>query len=331
LEKHVVIVSIVIPTHNRSDALAETLLNLAGQKFEGSWEVVVVNNLCTDDTDEVVRRQSFPVPLRLIHEGKPGAAAARNAGIRAAEGRYVILLDNDILVEPDFIRLHHDLLLANPGCWILGQVVNLPEQNSTPFGKFRRDMYGYIPRESAEREAHWLAGTNFSMPRADWERLGGFDEQFSGASVEDYDFAVRAWQIGIKILFQPKIVAIHNDWAGFSIEDYCRRQRLYSQSEPLFWRKYGDRHIRLDLVRQNMPPNLRRDGPMLLAKKLLKNVLASRTWQKILSDVCALLERKWPWPPLLHLVYRLMLAVAIYQGFQEGLRLHQIVAKNSVE
>src|SRR5262249_22238196 len=214
---------------NRSDALQETLLKLSVQEFPEPWEVIVVNNRCTDDTDEVVRRQSFPVSLRLIHEEKPGAAAARNAGIAAAAGQYVILLHNDILVEPDFTRRHYDLLLANRGCWILGQIVNLPEQNNTPFGRFRNTLYGYIPRESAGGEAYWLAGTNFSMPRSDWERLGGFDERFSGASVEDYDFAVRAWDVGIKILFRPSIVALHNDWAGFSIQDYCRRQRLYSQ------------------------------------------------------------------------------------------------------
>src|SRR5262249_1563501 len=174
-------ISVVIPTHNRSDALAKTLLKLSEQQFTESWELIVVNNRCDDDTDEVVRRRHFPAPLRLIHEEKPGVAAARNAGIAVARGRHIILLDNDILVEPDFLRRHYDLLLANPGCWIMGQVVNLPEQGATPFGKYRQSLYGYIPRESAGGEAYWLAGSNISLPRSDWERLGGFDERFSGA------------------------------------------------------------------------------------------------------------------------------------------------------
>ena len=55
-------ISVVIPTHNRSDALAKTLLNLSEQQFTESWEVIVVNNRSTDDTDEVVRGQRFPVP-----------------------------------------------------------------------------------------------------------------------------------------------------------------------------------------------------------------------------------------------------------------------------
>jgi len=315
-------ISVVIPTHNRSDALAKTLLNLSEQQFTESWEVIVVNNRSTDDTDEVVRGQRFPVPARLLHEEKPGVAAARNAGIAVARGQYVVLLDNDILVEPDFLSRHYDLLLSNPGCWIMGQIVNLPEQCATPFGKYRQSLYGYIPRESPGGEAYWLNGNSVSLPRSDWGRLGGFDERFSWG--EDYDFAVRAWDAGIKILFRPSIVAMHNDWAGFSIGDYCRRQRLYSQSEPFFWKKYGDRRLRMDLARQNLPPDWRRDNPVLFAKKLVKNALAAKRWQAILSSACAFLERSWPWPPLLHRLYRLMLAVATYQGFQEGLKIDNI-------
>lgn len=322
-------ISVVIPTHNRSDALAKTLLNLSEQQFTESWEVIVVNNRSTDNTDEVVRRQRFPAPLWLVHEEKSGVAAARNAGIAVARGQHIVLVDDDILVEPGFLQLHYDLLLSNPGCWITGQVVNLPEQRVTPFGKYRESLYGYIPRESAGGEAHWLNGNNASLPRSDWERLGGFDEEFPGASVEDYDIAVRAWDAGIKILFCPSIVATHNDWAGFSIEDYCLRQRLYSRSEPLFWKKYGDRHVRIELVRQNLPPDWKRDNPALFAKKLIKQALAAKNRQAILSGVCAFLERNWPWTPLLHRLYKLMLAVAIYQGFQEGLKINNIDCSES--
>jgi GT2 family glycosyltransferase len=314
-------ISIVIPTYNRSSTLAKTLLNLSKQQFAEPWEVIVANNRSTDDTDEAVRRQRFPAPLRLVHEEKPGVAAARNAGIAVARGQYIVMMDDDILVEPDFLRRHYDLLLSNPGCWITGDVVNLPEQRATPFGKYRQSLYR-IPNESDGGEAHWLNGNNTSLPRLDWERLGGFDERFPGAAVEDYDLALRAWDAGIRILFCPSIVALHNDWAGFSITDYCFRQRLYSQTEPLFWKKYGDRHVRMELVRQNLPPDLRRDGPALFAKKLFKMSLAAENRQAILSSACAFLERSWPWPPLLHRLYKLMLAVAIYQGFQEGLARH---------
>jgi GT2 family glycosyltransferase len=272
-----------------------------------------------DDTDEVVRAQRFPAPLLLIHEEKPGASAARNAGIAAARGRYIVLVDDDILTEPDYIRRHYDLLRSNPGCWITGQVVNLPEQCATPFGKYRESLQPYVPRESAGREDHRFTANNASLPRADWERLGGFDEIYTGAGVEDYEFAVRAWDAGIKILFCPSIVSIHNDWAGFSIEDYCLRQRMGNRFMPLLWQKYGDRLAKLKLVRRNLPPDWRLDGPALFVNKLAKSALAAKHCQSILSGACEFLERNWPWPPILHRLYKLMVAVAIYQGYQEGI------------
>lgn len=320
-------VSVVIPTHNRSDALAKTLSNLSKQRFSDPWEAIVVNNRSTDDTDEVVQRQPFPAPLRIVHEGAAGVAAARNAGAAAAMGEYIIFLDNDILVEPDFVRRHYETLKANPGCWTLGQVVNLPEQERTPFGKFRRALQPFVSPESGLAESRGLSGQLFSLPRADFERLGGFDEAFSGASVEDLELALRAWQSGIKILFDPGIVGIHNDWAGFSIRDYCYRQRLYSRSEPLLWSKYGAAHPRLKLVNENLPIRWSEDQAALILRKLAKRVVGVYPVREFLFGVCAALEKLWPKPSLLWRVYRMLLSAAIYKGFQEGLAIHKINLK----
>jgi GT2 family glycosyltransferase len=320
----VIKVSVIIPTHNRSDALARTLDHLSKQRFEHAWEAIVVNNLCTDDTDDVVRGQRFPVPLRLVREDKPGASAARNAGARAAQGECLIFLDNDILVEPDFVARHYNSLKSHDGCWILGRVVNMPEQERTPFGQFRSAQCAPSSPRQGVAEVKGLAGANSSMPRSDFERLGGFDESFSGASVEDLELAIRAWQMGIKVMFDPEIIGVHNDWAGFSIRDYCHRQRLYSRSEPLLWSKHGASHPRLKLVRENLPVAWREDSPALIMRKLAKRLMGLRPAQEILFGLCALLERVWPGPTLLWRVYRALLSAAIYRGFREGLALHSI-------
>lgn len=313
-------ISVVIPTHNRSGRLAQTLARLAGQEFAEAWEAVVVNNRCTDDTDEVVARQPFPVPLRLVHERDvPGPAAARNAGAAAAAGRYLVFMDDDVRVEPDFLRRHFEDLEANPGCWFVGQVVNLPEQEATAFGRYRKWLQPFVPAEAGLSESEGLTGQTFSAPRADFERLGGFDESFFTASGEDRELAMRARKAGARILFDPAIVVVQDDWAGSSIRDYCLRQRLYTQTEPLFWRKYGDSYQRMQLVRENLPPDRRRDPPRLRVWKRVKSLLGSRAGQSALAGACAACERLFPWPPVLWRLYRLAIAGAIYAGFQEGL------------
>jgi hypothetical protein len=57
----------------------------------------------------------------------------------------------------------------------------------------------------------------------------------------------------------------------------------------------------------------------MIARKLSKQVLGSRVGQATIIGTCAVLERLWPWPPLLWRCYRLAIAGAMYKGFQEGL------------
>jgi GT2 family glycosyltransferase len=203
----------------------------------------------------------------------------------------------------------------------VGQVVNLPEMDATPFGRYRKSLFPFVPPEEEVRETEAITGQTLSMPRVDFETLGGFDESFFVASGEDRELLMRAKQKGIKLLLDPGIVVLHNDWAGSTIQDFCLRQRRYTQTEPLFWQKYGDAYPRQQLVKENSPPRWTVDSISLIVWKRTKQILGSRFGQATLLRGCVALERFWPWPPLLWRLYRLALAGAIYQGFQEGLQL----------
>ncbi|HLL73734.1 MAG TPA: glycosyltransferase [Pyrinomonadaceae bacterium] len=314
-------VSVVIPTHNRSDALRLTLLNLAGQEFDQPWELIVVNNRSTDDTDAVVASVPFPVELTLLHEEKPGAAAARNAGLARARGEYLVFMDNDILVGPDFLRRHVEALERNPGCWVVGGIAGLPEHEAAPFGQFRKALASEWQQHEVT-EATGLTGANFSAPRPSLISLGGFDEDFAIASQEDLELAVRAWNAGIKILLHPTIIGVHNDWAGSSIDDYCHRVRSYARTEPLFWRKYGDDYCHRDLLRENLPPAWGSDSPHTIFKKMIKGCAGAGPAQAVLLKACHLLESTVPFRPVLWRLYRLALVGATYRGIQEGLAMY---------
>ncbi len=320
--------SVVVPTHNRADALAQTLFHLSKQEFSQNWEVVVVNNNSTDDTDAVVesRREMFPVSLRLIHEKTPGAAAARNSGARAARGKYLIFIDNDILTPIDFLSRHLNALEKFPGSWIAGRAKNLPEQQNTIFGRYIKSLYSPSAAEddsSAIKETNEMTAANVSMRREQFDGLGGFDENFHVASGEDRELALRAVEAGIKILFDPQNVVLHDDWAGTSIRDYCKRQQIYTQTEPFFWRKYGDRTPRFEMVKKNLPPELKRDGLKLFAWKNVKRILGGDLGQSAVINLCEISERVLPDSAVSRRLYRLAVAGAIYRGFQEGLEREQ--------
>lgn len=108
------LVSVVIPTYNRSRLLLETLQSVFAQTFR-DFEVIVVNDGSTDDTLEVLRR--FGARVRVISQQNGGIGVARNRGIAEASGHYVALLDHDDLWMPEklarqvqFLEEHHECI-----------------------------------------------------------------------------------------------------------------------------------------------------------------------------------------------------------------------------
>src|SRR5258708_38497596 len=86
-------VSVVIPTYNDEGTIAGTLDSVFAQRFDGGFEVIVVNDGSTDGTRAVLAK--FGDRIRVIDQENRGVARARNAGIAAAAGEYIALLDGD--------------------------------------------------------------------------------------------------------------------------------------------------------------------------------------------------------------------------------------------
>jgi glycosyltransferase involved in cell wall biosynthesis len=93
--------TIAICTWNRSDLLDKTLAQMRRLEVPAdlSWEVLVVNNRSTDNTDEVIGRYSGSLPVRRIIEEKQGQSHARNAASLAARGELILWTDDDVLVD----------------------------------------------------------------------------------------------------------------------------------------------------------------------------------------------------------------------------------------
>lgn len=318
-------VTIIIPTFNRSDALIETLTALANVHYPiERWEAVIVDDGSTDDTEQVAQQWILQTKahVRYLRQENRGPAAARNRGAAAARGEILIFIDNDILVEPDFISAHVSTLTAYPGCWVLGRVTNPAKLRSTPFGRYRDDCHERFhnahPTDQIS-ETEGLTGQNISLPAVDFHSLGGFDESFTIASSEDWELGARARQTGIRVLYVPQITVLHNDWA-VSLERFCERQRLYSLSDVLLYRNYGERSLRARLVRENSPVCFGADSPRLMIKKTVKRLLATEGGRSLIWSLCMLMERYVPDRRWNRQAYELAVAIAIFRGVREGWR-----------
>lgn len=315
--------TIVVPTFNRRDVLVATLGALASIEYPPDrWEVIVVDDGSGDDTEGAVRAWMTETSIRVRYESKAngGPAAARNRGAVIARGRVLVFIDNDVVVAPDFLALHLATLAAHPDCWVVGRVVQPPVMRGTPFGRYREAVSERFHRaQPADRlsETDGVTGQNLSLPAVDFHRLGGFDETFTIASGEDWELGQRARQLGIRILYHPGIVVLHNDWA-VSLERFCERQRLYSISDVLLFQKYREASPRARLVRENGPIRWSRDFPWLALKKALKRGLASASGQRMVRACCRASERFAPDSRLTWRAYEAAVALAIFRGVRDG-------------
>ena len=101
-------VTVAICTYNRCELLGRTLASLAELRVPDgvSWEVVVVDNRCTDETPAVVASFTDELPVRRVEEPRPGLSHARNRAVEAARGELVVWTDDDVLVSSDWLATY---------------------------------------------------------------------------------------------------------------------------------------------------------------------------------------------------------------------------------
>lgn len=177
--------SVIMPVLNGDKFIAEALGSALVQLAQDD-EIIVIDNGSTDDTIALVER--YPDQrVRLIHEAKPGPAAARNAGLREVRGIFVSMLDCDDLWPAGRLAALMPLLEAD-------------ESYDAALGRLRvRFDAGvdpdYVKMDGAIADALLLGTLVFR--RSFLERLEPFDETLTFA--EDSDYLLRARQLGIRL------------------------------------------------------------------------------------------------------------------------------------
>lgn len=318
--------SVVISTYNRADALRATLDALAKQDVPADdYEVLVVDDGSTDATPAVLESMATPYSLRVFRQPvNSGVSAGRNTGMRAATGAYVIMISDDLIVPPEFVRVHLETHQRYPNSWVVGGFEQLPGLTESPFGRYLDALERSF--EDARTGRH-LAGPvyemtmptarNLSMPRSDLERIGFFDEQFR-VTCEDQDLAERARPHGVRYIYNTDLQCIHNDQAA-TLNRYCRFQQRGARDTVRFCRKYPQVHGNAPVLRANSYI-ARADGPKLVAVKVAKALLARPPIMRGLESAIRRAERVGVADRALARLYRLAIGLYTFRGVREGLR-----------
>lgn len=165
-------VSVIIPAYNAAQFLADTLQSVRSQSYD-DYEIIVIDDGSTDDTRAVV--ESFP-GIRYHYQSNRGPAAARNAGLRLAQGEYLAFLDADDLWRPEMLQSCISILEEHPEIGAV-QVKWLPIDGS---GKLIGNETSWQPWRGDVRERLLIDipfNTSSIVWRRDyWEQIGGYDE-----------------------------------------------------------------------------------------------------------------------------------------------------------
>lgn len=224
-------ISVIIPTYNGAHKLGGVLDSLKRQTRMPD-EVLVVVDGSTDSTAEVLRDYAINWPgFRVILQPNQGRARVRNRGAAEAKGDLFIFLDDDMLPEPDCVRACEERMKLLPGVILAGKQSDICEQ--TDFQRFRKSLSGKWEKpllnlngQPIRKDLIYLSAANFCIEKASFEQLGGFDPRLSDA--EDFDLAVRAFELGIPIYYHPEAMGYHND--PVTGASYIRRLRQYRKA-----------------------------------------------------------------------------------------------------
>lgn len=185
LQDKIPLVSVVIPCYNYGQYVGETVKSALGSTYP-NIEVVIVNDGSTDrHTLEVLKE--LAKTCTVIHQPNMGLPAARNAGINASRGKYVLPLDADDLIAGTLIEIGVWLLEEHPEySYIYSGVRLFGTQNYTwdipPYNFYELLMHNIIPATSLLRKNAWAA-------------VNGYDENMR-AGYEDWDFWIRLGRSG---------------------------------------------------------------------------------------------------------------------------------------
>jgi glycosyltransferase involved in cell wall biosynthesis len=292
-------VTVIVTTFQQPAHLARSLASIAAQRTSRHLEVIVADDGSRDQTPQVVeqfaRQSSFPV--RFVTRSHRGfqAAANRNAGVREATGPHLLFCDGDCLLPPNHVEQH--LAAWRPNTCTSGYCVRLDETSTrgiTLDGVRRGEFLNLAPAAELRRLAvrhvrsmchHFtrhprkpaLRSTDFSIARVDFERVNGFDEEFSGWGCEDDDLGQRLIAAGIRPVSILNRTRVYHMW------------HPSVPSKPATWREgdnvaYLKRPVRLTRCMRGLNPRNAESLTVHLGgqgkdRSLLKRFALEQGWQ----------------------------------------------------
>lgn len=223
-------ISVVIPTYDREDQLANLLEALACQDFPSDrFEIIVVDDGGHVPLAPLVARSKLHV--RLLQQANQGCAIARNAGALASTGELLVFTDDDCRPDPDWLSA---LWAAHQDCptALLGNPVNNALTENLYAEASQRLLEVLHAYDRSHRPAwQFVTGNNLAMSRSLFAEIGGFAKGLPFSCGEDREICHRWRAAGYPMSLRPEAVVWHHHDLGF--RTFFRQHFNYGRSAQL--------------------------------------------------------------------------------------------------
>lgn len=240
--------SLVIPVYGAFAHTLACLRALAAHPPQAPFEVIVVDDASPDDT---LARLAQVGGIRVhAREANGGFIAACNDGATLARGDYLVFLNNDTVPQPGWL----DALLAtfdrNPRVGLAGAKLVYPDGRLQEAGgvvfsdgsgwNYGRHQSPDDCRHAYLRDADYCSGAAIALPRALFAGLGGFDARYAPAYYEDTDLAFAVRAAGLRVLYQPAAVVVHDEGATSGTDLAQGPKAAQVRNQAVFARKWRE-------------------------------------------------------------------------------------------
>lgn len=286
-------ISVVVPTYNRVDRLKKTIQSLENQTYpKNDFEVIIVSDGSTDGTDEYLSSINTPLQLTYLRQNNQGPAAARNEGIKNAQGDIILFIDDDIVATPELIAEHYaSHQLFGQDAVVIGPMISPDGYPLLPWIQWEQTLLTRYYREMLDHHfepspRQFYTG-NASIATRYLRDCGGFDTTFRRA--EDVELAYRLNDLKLHFYFNEKAVGYH--YAERSYQSWENIAYAYGKNDviftiqkkrtwllPVLFKEYHLRHL---FVRGLMRICLDRPFLSKLALRFFKGIMTISNQMKV--------------------------------------------------
>jgi len=229
-------ISVIVPTHNRVALLLQNVESLLRQDFTDR-EIIIVNDGSTDGTDRYLSSLETSTKIVYVRQDNRGPAAARNAGLRVARGRYAAFTDDDCVVPARWLA-RIVAVFESGGYDIVGGVVRNCVRDNI-YSELSQDIVNHFVKFLSEsREASGFLTSNNIAYRTEVIRgAGGFDERFRRAGGEERALNYAILRKGGKSTLATDLVVDH--YHAMTAGSFFKQQCNYGRGSYTLYRIVG--------------------------------------------------------------------------------------------